>query len=75
MKQKRIALLLWLGKGGTQWIHALKTVCTNLVGFGKEFYSSGSCEVADKTRLCAGQALLSSGLRRSLEELVSGGLP
>ena len=47
-----------------------KTMCPNLAGFGEEFYSSGSRAELLRISVCAGSALLSSGLRWSPDELV-----
>ena len=47
-----------------------KTMCPNLAGFGEEFYSSGPRAELLRISVCAGSALLSSGLRWSPDELV-----
>ena len=45
-------------------------MCPNPGGFGAEFYSDGSrVELLIRIRVCAGPTLLSSGLRRVLDEV------
>ena len=51
------------GKGGRSRLAPLKTVCPNSGGFGEELYSHGSrVGLLVRIRVCAGLALLSSGL-------------
>ena len=59
------------GKGGHSRLMPLKTVCPNPGGFGVEFYRSSSrVELLIRIRVCAGPAVLSSGLRWSPDELL-----
>ena len=64
------SLIALPGKKGHRGLVPLKTVCSNPGGFGEEFYSNGSrVGLLIRIRVCAGPALLESGLRCSLDEL------
>ena len=64
VKQKRIAKLLFSGKG--KKCVSFKTVCPNPVIFHEEFYSSGlRAGFLIRISMCEGLALFESGLRWS----------
>ena len=59
------------GKGGHSGAVPLKTLCPSSGGFGEGFYRNGSrAGLLVRIRVCAGPAFLSSGLRRSPDELL-----
>ena len=70
VKQKRISLLLCQVKGDIVGLCPQK-LCVPTQGFGEEFYSNGSrVGLLIIIRVCAGPALLQSGLRQSPDELL-----
>ena len=70
-KVQKTSFIAFAGKREIVGFCPSKTACPNPGGFDEKFYKNWfKDEVSNKIRVCAGPALLSSGLKWSLDEFL-----